>query len=121
MSNTRLKFGPNLTPGLKSALLDFGFRLHSNKEGEWSIWEKVEPGVLSDKDWKTDLELRLNRIVDAYLDPYSHMGQIKSQVLGMCRSLPDEQKKWCLEWIDETIDRVPPWESESNYEQQHMF
>lgn len=129
-----LKFKASIPINLRTALVDFGFQLYSAKHGDWVIFAKhhhypktkdkvVEdvPPELSETlgpPWEKDLEVRMNKIVDAYLDPYSHLGAIKAQIIHMSKTLPLEQEKWCLEWMDKNIDSeffTPPWE-DPNYE-----
>lgn len=65
--------------------------------------------------WEADLEARMTKIVDAYLDPYSHLGAIKAQIIHMSRTLPNkEQEKWCMDWIEKNLDEeffTPQWEN----------
>lgn len=126
-----LKFKADLPITYRTALVDFGFQFYSAKHGDFVIFskpdhimknQKITKAINSDDPsedvlgapWETELEQRMNKIVDAYLDPYSHLGAIKAQIIHLARSLPDkEQEKWCYNWIDKNLDQeffTPPWE-----------
>lgn len=107
-SNIKLKFRSSLPYELRDALQDFGFQVYSVKQGDWLIYEKIPQ---ENTDWETGLQYRLDRIVDCYLDPYSNLEGIKRQVEGLMKSLPEEQRQFCAQWLKD-IESAPPWEQE---------
>lgn len=132
-----LKFKATMPPNLRVALLDFGFHYYSAKHGDWVIFSKhdhkANPKVMKVPEiiqealqknehlgppWETELENKMAKIVDTYLDPYSNLGAIKAQIIHLSRTLPKEQEKWCMDWMDKNLDAeffTPPWE-DPNYE-----
>jgi hypothetical protein len=127
-----LKFSTNIPPQLETALYEFGFTYWGRKKNKWVIYEKVlgkptemkEIAKAPEKDWQTALEDRMNRIVDAYLDPYSHLEGIRQQIKGVQKNLPNDQQLWIDEWVERNLDSEhypsatygdPPWEDE-NYQ-----
>ena len=121
-----IKFKASIPINLRTALVDFGFQLYSAKHGDWVIFAKDEitqkkPPELRDTlgpPWEKELERKMTKNIDVYLDPYSNLGAIKAQIIHMSRTLPKEQEKWCMEWMDKNLDGeffTPPWE-DPNYE-----
>lgn len=127
-----LKFKPTFPTNLRLAIIDFGFEFQSLKKDKWVIYTKKimtesaekapeKPPELKEvlgAPWELDLEQRMTKIIDSYLDPYSHLGAIKARLIAMSRMFPKEQEKWCLEWMEKNLDSeffAPPWE-DPNYE-----
>lgn len=137
----KFKTGRNhLTVALENALNSFGFSCYSRKLDDWVIYEKYLGPVQVDDDDDEDeyevpdlteldlnfrdlpeetilnLEARLNKIVDAYLDPYSHTAAIRAQCMMLADSLPHRERDWVICWVAETIDKeyyggnYAPWE-----------
>lgn len=111
-----LKFRPDLPVGLRTALIEFGFMWHSTRYNQWVIFAK-DRSPPNDSVWKVSLETKMRKIIDGYLDPYAHLGAIKSEVVIMTQGLPKVQKEWCEEWLDNEIDtdNEPPWEDANNF------
>lgn len=115
-----LQFKESIPVKLENALADFGFTRYSRKIGEWVIYEKVlTPTSLNEfgmtKKVEDEIRHRLEKIIDAYLDPYSYTEAIREQCTRVANQLPKNQRAWVFKWIRDTIDCPPPWEDE-NYQ-----
>lgn len=114
-----LKFRPDLPVGLRTALIEFGFTWHSTRYNEWVIFikDRGTGGHQDDIEWQTDLKVKMRKIMDSYLDPYAHLGAIKSKIVTMTQGLSKNQKDWCEDWITHEIEGTgePPWEDVNNF------
>ena len=118
----KFKTGKNhLNIALENALVGFDFKCYSRKLDDWVIYEKYldpaskrPPSGLSDQKIK-HLESRLKRIVDSYLDPYSHTAAIRAQCMMVADSLSGLEREWVMDWVANTIDNEyygeAPWEN----------
>ena len=122
MSNiVKLQFKSTIPARLENALADFGFTQYARKVGSWVIYEKDltkhKPREIDNfgvsKNVQAHLLSRLERVIDSYLDPYSHTDAIRSQCMRIANQLPKNQRAWVLDWIEKNVDAKPPWEDES--------
>lgn len=122
MDKVRLKFKSGIPIKLQNILAAYGFSYHSSKLGEWIMYQKVPEVPEFDnsglsKAVQGHLRARINKIEDAYIDPYAHVKDIKEQCLKMADTLPALQAKWVLDWVTENLDNLystPPWEDEDH-------
>jgi len=120
-----VRFGSKFPPSLEAALADYGFELYARKHNKWVIYKKkLQPkGVIKEPNevelWAPKLEERINKIVDAFLDPYSNINSIREQLFNLAKGLPGEQEQFVLTWMKNNLDNeyfVPPWEDDKLWE-----
>jgi len=124
-----LRLNPHIDPDVEARLVNYGFKFYGYKKDKWVIYEKVlTPKVVGKgaKTWEKELEGRMNKIIDAFLDPYAHLDAIRKQIECVAQGLPPEQRLWIDEWVKRNIDsehysgeafdptRDPPWEDEDH-------
>ena len=121
----RFRIGKHGMPiALENALAEYGFSCFGRKLGKWVIYEKEltpEPKLKETEDQMAKrLEARLKKIVDSYLDPYSHTAAIRAQCMMVADSLHEEDERLFVhDWIANNIDNeffAPPWEDEDNFD-----
>lgn len=108
---------------LENTLAEYGFSCFGRKLGKWVIYEReVTPGRKpqeNEDQMAKRLEARLKKIVDSYLDPYSHTAAIRAQCMMLADGLDNEDERIFIhDWIANNIDNeffAPPWEDEDNF------
>lgn len=119
----KLKFREDIPIRLENALVALGFTYYARYKNKWVIYEKLPDTNLDQSgvplQTQEKLRLRLQKVIDCYLDPYSNVPAIHNQCMMIANGLPELQRTWVIDWITTNLDAEffqPPWESEDNFD-----
>jgi len=111
-TRAKLKFRGDMPWYLEHKLMTkYGFRVHSRKNPEWLIVEKLKPtwtpeiltnGELPEETQNT-LIRRCNTIVNQFNDPVAHIITLRIRVDNMAKTLPPIQRKFVQDWAERNL------------------